>query len=73
MALWGQMRMQLPQSMQRSGRMVARRPRTRMASVGQHLMQVVQPRQRFTSRTTECLMAMEPTHLTLSGPWFRRC
>ena len=52
-ALWGHTRMQVPQSMQRLGRMVAFPFRTRMASVGQFLMQVVQPRHFFRSRTTE--------------------
>ena len=54
MALWGQTWMHTPQSMQRALRMAALPLRTRMASVGQLLMQVVQPRQRLYSRTTEC-------------------
>ena len=56
MALWGQTWMHLPQSMHRSLRMVALPLRTRMASVGQFLMQVVQPRQRLYSRITECFI-----------------
>ena len=46
-ALWGQTWMHLPQSIQRSLSMVALPRRTRMASVGQVLIQVVQPRQRL--------------------------
>ena len=39
----GQMRMHSPQSMQRSARMCAFPSRTRMASVGQRLMQLMHP------------------------------
>ena len=51
--------MHLPQSIHRSLRMVALPLRTRMASVGQFLMQVVHPRQRLYSRMTECFIMVD--------------
>ena len=53
LAWWGQMRMHSPQSMHRSPRMRALPSRTRMASVGQRLTQVMQPWHRSLFRVTE--------------------
>ena len=49
----GQIRMHSPQSMQRSLVMTALPLRTRIASVGQRLMQFVQPTHLLTSSVTE--------------------
>ena len=66
-ALWGHTWMHFPQSMHRSLRMAALPLRTRMASVGQFLMQVVQPRQRLYSNMTECFI-MVPVSPQCAGP-----
>ena len=53
LAWWGQMRMHSPQSMHRSLAMTALPPWTRMASVGQRLMQLVQPTHLSSFSVTE--------------------
>lgn len=60
--------MHFPQSMHRSFRIVALPLRTRMASVGQFLMQVVQPMQRAYSKTTECLIPFTSSGQKFWGP-----